>query len=103
MIDGHDYVLIDSPPLTCGADSYILAMNLDAVLVVVRYGKTTKRALQSIFKELSRLPGIHKSVILNQVDLNKDGYYYPKGYYHSHYHNDHHTDRNERIDGAENS
>lgn len=88
-IEGHDYLLVDSPPLTVGADALSLASSLDAVLLVVRHGKTSKKALRAVLKDLSRIEGIHVGVILNGVDLKNvsqmsfTNYYYH--YYSSYY------------------
>ena len=61
----NDYVIVDAPPLLPVADSSGLAVHMDGVLVVVRYGRTRKRQLHQAVKALSQVGATTLGVILN--------------------------------------
>jgi capsular exopolysaccharide synthesis family protein len=73
----YDLVLIDSPPVNLLADVQLLAANSDAVLLVARAFKTTRKSLEKAAQELAsfRIVG----AVLNAGLINKSGRYY--GYY----------------------
>jgi capsular polysaccharide biosynthesis protein/Mrp family chromosome partitioning ATPase len=68
-----DYVVFDSPPLPV-ADSYPLALNSDNVLVVARYGRTTRDQAEfarTMFDEI----GVRRvGVVLTDAAASPDGY-----------------------------
>ncbi len=74
----YDYIVIDSPPILSVTDGVILARQADAVVLVVRHGKSSKhvvrRARDILFRSGAGITGI----VLNAVDLNSPEYY---GYY----------------------
>ncbi|MGB7591481.1 MAG: polysaccharide biosynthesis tyrosine autokinase [Terriglobia bacterium] len=75
-----DYVVVDSPPLLSVADSRILSMLTDAVVLVVRGYATpypvVRRARALLYGAGVRILG----VALNDVDIGKSGYGYGYGY-----------------------
>jgi succinoglycan biosynthesis transport protein ExoP len=74
----YSHIVIDSPPILSVTDGVILARSADAVVLVVRHGKSSKhiirRARDLLFRSSAPLAGI----VLNAVDLNSPEYY---GYY----------------------
>ncbi len=74
----YDFVLIDSPPVLSVTDGVVLARQADAVVLVVRHGKSSKhvvrRARDLLLRSGARITGI----VLNAVDMNSPEYY---GYY----------------------
>jgi Mrp family chromosome partitioning ATPase len=72
---------MDSPPLLSVTDSVVLAREADAVVMIVRHGKSSKHALRRgrdlLVRSGSRLTGI----VLNAVDLSSPEYYAYYGYY----------------------
>ena len=68
-----DFVVFDSPPLPV-ADSYPLALNSDNVLVVARYGRTTRDQAEfarTMFEEI----GVRRvGVVLTDAAASPDGY-----------------------------
>jgi capsular polysaccharide biosynthesis protein/Mrp family chromosome partitioning ATPase len=68
-----DFVVFDSPPLPV-ADSYPLALNSDNVLVVARYGRTTKDQAEFARTTLEEI-GVRKvGVVLTDAAASPDGY-----------------------------
>ena len=77
----YDFVIVDSPPALSVTDAVVLSPEVDAVIMVVRSGRTTKdavrRARDTLYQVNARIMGI----VVNAVDLRSpDLYYY---YYYS--------------------
>ena len=74
----YTHVVVDSPPILSVTDGVLLSRQVDAVVMVVRHGKSSKhivrRARDLLFRSGAPLTGI----VLNAVDLNAPEYY---GYY----------------------
>ena len=64
-----DFVIIDSPPVLPVTDAVLLSERVDAVLMVARYGVSTRKALERGYRMLARHAGEGKvSVILNGIE-----------------------------------
>ncbi len=74
----YDYVVIDSPPILSVTDGVILARQADAVVLVVRHGKSSKHVVRRARDILLRAGAGITGIVLNAVDLNSPEYY---GYY----------------------
>jgi polysaccharide biosynthesis transport protein len=74
----YDYVVIDSPPILSVTDGVILARQADAVVLVVRHGKSSKHVVRRGRDVLLRSGAGITGIVLNAVDLNSPEYY---GYY----------------------
>ena len=74
----YDYVFIDSPPVLEVADASILASQVDAVLLVGRYGVTRTEIARQVKEQLARANARLIGVVLNQVKMGS-GQYYPYG------------------------
>jgi capsular polysaccharide biosynthesis protein/Mrp family chromosome partitioning ATPase len=68
-----DFVVFDSPPLPV-ADSYPLALNSDNVLVVARYGRTTKDQAEFARTTLEEIGVSRVGVVLTDAAASPDGY-----------------------------
>jgi len=79
-----DTVVIDSPPMLHIADARLLAKHSDAVLLILRAGKTTRAAglmaIQKFVSDGSTLMG----TILTDWNPDQNGYSYDYKYYSSH-------------------
>ena len=74
----YTHILIDSPPLLSVTDGIILARDADAVVLIVRHGKSNKHTIRRA-RDLLMRAGIHiTGIALNAIDLNSPEYY---GYY----------------------
>ena len=74
----YNYVIIDSPPILSVTDAVILARIVDAVVLVVRHGKSNKNIMRRTRDLLVRSGAPMAGLVLNAVDLNSPDYY---GYY----------------------
>jgi succinoglycan biosynthesis transport protein ExoP len=74
----YRYVVIDSPPILSVTDAVILGRMVDAVVLVVRHGKTNKNVLRRTRDLMVRSGSPLAGLVLNAVDLNAVEYY---GYY----------------------
>lgn len=79
-----DYVLFDSPPIMALPDALVLGPKTDGVILVVWGGKTSRVALRQAKDKLDQLNIRTLGVILNNVSLEDQDFYY-KQYYHHYY------------------
>jgi succinoglycan biosynthesis transport protein ExoP len=76
----YDHVVIDTAPVLFVADSVPLAAKADAVLLVVRSGRSTKKAFTRVRDLLHRANAHVVGVILNGVDIRLEQYSYSSRY-----------------------
>ena len=74
--DKYDHILIDSPPLMNVVDSVIISTLVDGVILVVHGGKSTREVLRKSRQELSNVGAKIFGVVLNNMDMRGDNYYY---------------------------
>jgi succinoglycan biosynthesis transport protein ExoP len=77
------YVIIDSPPILSVTDAAILGQVVDAVVLVIRHGKSSKNILRRARDLMVRSGTPVAGLVLNAVDLNSpeyQGYYGYSGY-----------------------
>jgi len=82
----YEYIVIDSPPILSVTDGVILARDADAVVLVVRHGKSSKHIIRRARDLLVRAGAPISGIVLNAVDLNSpeyQGYYGQSGYHYS--------------------
>ena len=80
-----DLILCDSPPIISVADGVALAAQCDGVILVVRAGKVAFDVIQRATSQIEAVKGRILGVILNSVDLRRDGYYNYYRYYKTYY------------------
>jgi capsular exopolysaccharide synthesis family protein len=74
----YTHIVIDSPPILSVTDGVILARVADAVVLVIRHGKSSKHVILRARDLLLRSGAPLSGLVLNAVDLNSPDYY---GYY----------------------
>ncbi len=74
----YTHVVIDTPPILSVTDGIILARYADAVVLVVRYGKSSRNVVRRSRELLLRSGAVMTGVVLNSVDITAPEYY---GYY----------------------
>jgi succinoglycan biosynthesis transport protein ExoP len=77
----YTHIVMDSPPLLSVTDSVVLAREADAVVMIVRHGKSSKHALRRGRDLLHRSGSKLTGIVLNAVDLSSPEYYAYYGYY----------------------
>ena len=78
----YDYVFFDSPPIVGVSDASILASEVDGVLLVVQYRKYPRSISLRAKRMLQNVGTNVVGVVLNNINILRDDYYY---YYHSYY------------------
>jgi polysaccharide biosynthesis transport protein len=76
----YTYVVIDSPPILSVTDGIILSRFADAVVLVVRHGKSNRNVMRRTRDLLVRSGAPTAGLVLNAVDLNSPDYYNYYGY-----------------------
>lgn len=76
-----DYVLIDTPPLLPVTDAAVLSPNVDAVIVVVRFGVTVRQSMMRTIRMLRDVQARRLGVLLNAMDVHSSEYYHYSGSY----------------------
>ena len=74
----YTHVVIDSPPLLSVTDGVVLARDSDAVVLIVRHGKSGKQTVRRARELLVRAGAPVTGIAINAVDLSSPEYY---GYY----------------------
>jgi len=74
----YTHIVIDSPPLLSVTDGVLLARDADAVVLIVRHGRSTKHTVRRARDLLVRAGATITGVAINAVDLSSPEYY---GYY----------------------
>jgi capsular exopolysaccharide synthesis family protein len=94
----YDHILIDSPPLINVTDPVILSAMVDGVILVVHGGKSSRGVAQRARQDLVSVGAKIFGVVLNNVDLRREGY---NEYYYYRYYSDYgQNDEREREAGA---
>ena len=82
LTDKYDHILIDSPPLIHVTDPVILSTLVDGVILVVHGGRSTRDIVRRARQELATVGAKVFGVVLNNLDLRREGY---DDYYYSYY------------------
>lgn len=82
LAERYDHILVDSPPLINVTDPVILSTMVDGVILVVHGGKSTRDIVRRARQELTNVGAKIFGVVLNNVDLKREGYDY---YYYNRY------------------
>lgn len=73
----YDFVIVDAPPVLSVTDAVVLSVEVDAVLVVVRAGASTKHCIRKTSELLSGVGARALGVVVNAMRMSSaDGYYY---------------------------
>jgi capsular exopolysaccharide synthesis family protein len=72
----YQFVLVDAPPLLNVADGRILSTMVEGTVLVVKGGVTPRELVQRAEFYVRSVGGHLIGVVLNDVDLRRDGYYY---------------------------
>lgn len=78
LSDLYTHVIIDSPPILSVTDGVILSREADAVILVVRHGKSNKHVVRRARDLLLRSGAFITGIVLNAIDVSSPEYY---GYY----------------------
>ena len=76
-----DIILIDSPPIVVVTDALVLANEVDGVIMVLNFGEVTRETAKQAKQLLEKVNANILGVVLNKIDMEKEGHYYPYNYY----------------------
>jgi capsular exopolysaccharide synthesis family protein len=80
------HIVVDSPPVAAFTDGVLIGAMVDAVLLVVHSGKSSRKVVARARRLLQDVGARIIGVVLNKVETSgSHSYYYYSGYY-SHYH-----------------
>jgi capsular exopolysaccharide synthesis family protein len=71
-----DHVIFDTPPALSVTDSILLSVDMDAVVLVIRSGNTTKAALRRTRELLAQVNARVLGLVVNAVDVDSSDYYH---------------------------
>ena len=81
-----DFIIIDTPPVTPATDALLIAPMVDGTVLVVKSGNTDRKIIQDVVDQFKAVKQPILGIVLNQVDMRKEGYYkYYQKYYSSSY------------------
>lgn len=81
----YDYIIVDTPPLGSVIDTAAAAEYCDGVIMVIKQGVISYRFAQEVKEQLEKTGCPILGVVLNQVDLQKQGKYGKYGKYGGYY------------------
>jgi capsular exopolysaccharide synthesis family protein len=81
-----NHIVIDSPPIASFTDSVLISPLVDGVLLVVQGGRVSRGIVRRSRQMLQDVGAKIFGVVLNNVKLQRDDYYYK--YYYNHYYKD---------------
>ncbi|HTY76870.1 MAG TPA: CpsD/CapB family tyrosine-protein kinase [Candidatus Bathyarchaeia archaeon] len=85
----YDLILCDTPPVLSVSDAVALAAQCDGVVLVVKVGGVSTAAIRRAAEQIDAVKGRILGVLLNRVDMKRDGYYAEyQRYYHAYYGSD---------------
>jgi capsular exopolysaccharide synthesis family protein len=70
-----DLVICDTPPVLSVSDPVALAARCDGVILVVRVGGVSIAVVRRAAEQIDAVKGRILGVVLNRVDMRRDGYY----------------------------
>jgi Mrp family chromosome partitioning ATPase len=76
LSEGFVHVILDSPPTIPFPDARILSVLVDAVVLVARYGYTTRRSLVRGAQILEEVGAPILGVVINGMDFGSPDYHY---------------------------
>jgi succinoglycan biosynthesis transport protein ExoP len=79
------HIVIDSPPAISFTDASILSTLVDGVMLVVHGGRSSRAVVRRAKQQLMDVGAHIFGIVLNNVKLESQDYYYYAGYYSSYY------------------
>lgn len=72
----YDFIILDTPPIVLVTDAQILAQYTDGCLIVISSGETERDSVIKAKGLLEKVNAKILGVVINKVDLKKNGYYH---------------------------
>jgi len=82
----YDMLVIDTPPVLPATDALLLAPQTDGVVLITKANATDRRMVKKVVDQIKHTQSNLIGIVLNQVNLKKEGYYrYYSKYYSKYY------------------
>lgn len=86
LLETYDVVLFDSPPILGFSDSPMLASSVDAVLLVIEYGRYPRQMVARAKATMDNVRAKVVGAVLNNIRVERESYYYYSyPYYYKYY------------------
>src|SRR2546430_6547769 len=82
------HIIVDSPPAISFTDASILSTFVDGVILVVHGGRSSRAVVRRAKQQLLDVGAHLFGIVLNNVKLEANDYYYGYGYYSNYYSQD---------------
>ncbi|HYN86244.1 MAG TPA: polysaccharide biosynthesis tyrosine autokinase [Pyrinomonadaceae bacterium] len=86
--ENFQHIIIDSPPAISFTDASILSTLVDGVMLVVHGGRSSRNVVRRAKQQLLDVGAHIFGIVLNNVKLESNDYYYYSNYYNSSYYSD---------------
>ncbi len=81
-----DFIILDTPPVMPATDALLIAPKTDGTVLVVKAANTDRKIIHDVIDQFNTVNQPVLGLLLNQVDMRKEGYYrYYQKYYSSYY------------------
>ncbi len=94
------HIIIDSPPAISFTDASILSTMVDGVMLVVHGGRSSRSVVRRAKQQLMDVGAHIFGIVLNNVKLESNDYYYYSGYYSGYYANEEEANAPEDAEAA---
>jgi capsular exopolysaccharide synthesis family protein len=85
LSENFTHIVIDSPPAISFTDASILSTMVDGVMLVVHGGRSSRAVVRRAKQQLQDVGAHLFGIVLNNVKLEANDYYYYTGYYSGYY------------------
>ena len=85
LSEKYTHIIIDSPPAISFTDASILSTMVDGVMLVVHGGRSSRAIVRRAKQQLQDVAAHIFGIVLNNVKLEGNDYYYYSGYYSGYY------------------
>ncbi|MGB8508824.1 MAG: polysaccharide biosynthesis tyrosine autokinase [Pyrinomonadaceae bacterium] len=100
LSENFAHIIIDSPPAISFTDASILSTMVDGVMLVVHGGRSSRAVVRRAKQQLQDVGAHIFGIVLNNVKLESNDYYYYSGYYSSYYAEEEHAPEEAETAGA---
>jgi capsular exopolysaccharide synthesis family protein len=100
LSENFTHIIIDSPPAISFTDASILSTMVDGVMLVVHGGRSSRAVVRRAKQQLQDVGAHLFGIVLNNVKLEANDYYYYNSYYSGYYAEDEGTPEGAETAGA---
>lgn len=80
VTEDFDMVILDTPPMLPVTDASVLSRMVDGMLLVIRHGKTSIEAVETVKSQVEKVGANLLGAVINDVPIDDSSYYYYEYY-----------------------